>query len=180
MLAEQLGLPAERVEAELEGFEDVWPANYNTATQLVVGGRTEALAKAGEKLKAAGAKRVLPLNVSAAFHTPLMQPAAADLRRTLDRIEWHEPAFAVPANVNAEPHTRASEIPGLLERQLYSPVRWADCVNRLIQLGVDTFVEVGPKRALTGMLRELAPSAAALSVSNATSVLEVDLAAASA
>ena len=179
-MAAVLGLPAGRVEAELEGVGDVWPANYNTATQLVIGGRTDALAKASEKLKAAGAKRVLPLNVSAAFHTPLMRPAAAELRRTLDRMEWREPAFPVPANVNSEPRTGATEIPDLLERQLYSPVRWADCVNRLIQLGIDTFIEVGPKRALTGMLRELAPGATALSVSNATSVLEVDLAAASA
>jgi [acyl-carrier-protein] S-malonyltransferase len=160
-MAAVLGLATQAVEAALDGVEDVWPANYNTPTQVVVGGTMAGLERAARVLKDAGARRVLPLNVAAAFHTPLMRPAGAVLRATLDSVAWTAPAVPVVANLTGGAYRDPGEIPGALERQLSSPVRWADCVRRLVDLGCDRFVEVGPKRALTGMMRELAPEAAA-------------------
>jgi [acyl-carrier-protein] S-malonyltransferase len=155
-----VGLSAEAIGAALADVPEVWPANYNTPTQTVIGGTVAGLERAGEVLKAAGARRVLPLNVAAAFHTPLVAPAGAVLRRSLDAVSWREPVVPVVANLTAEPYRDAGEIPAVLEAQVSSPVRWAECVARLGQLGCDRFFEVGPKRALTGMMRELAPGAA--------------------
>jgi [acyl-carrier-protein] S-malonyltransferase len=154
------------VEAALIGVPDVWPANYNTPTQLVVGGTMAGLERAEQRLREAGARRVLPLNVAAAFHTPLMEPAGSALRGALDTAAWRLPDVPVVANYTAEPYRDVVGIPAVLERQLSAPVRWADCVRRLRELGCDRFVEVGPKRALTGMMRELAPDAGARTVSN--------------
>ncbi len=165
-MAAVLGLAAEAVEAALIGVPDVWLANYNTPTQVVVGGTMLGLERGSQRLREAGARRVLPLNVAAAFHTPLMEPAGAVLRGALDSASWRQAGVPVVANVSAEPYRDAGGIPALLERQLSSPVRWADCVRRLSDLGCDRFVEVGPKRALTGMMRELAPSASAHAVSD--------------
>jgi len=165
-MAAVLGLAPEAVEAALIGLPDVWPANYNTPTQIVVGGTMAGLERAEQRLREAGARRVLPLNVAAAFHTPLMEPAGAVLRGVLDTAGWRPPAVPVVANYTAEPYRDVVGVPAVLERQLSSPVRWADCVRRLRELGCDRFVEVGPKRALTGMMRDLAPEAAAESVSS--------------
>ena len=117
------------------------------------------LERAAERVKKAGARRVVPLNVAAAFHTPLMEPAGAALRSALDTLEWRRPSVPVVANLTAAPYEDASAIPAALERQLSSPVRWGDSVRRLWELGCDNFVEVGPKRALTGMMKELAADA---------------------
>jgi [acyl-carrier-protein] S-malonyltransferase len=173
-MAAVLGMDAAAVDAALSGEPDVWPANFNTPTQVVLGGTLDALDRAAVLLKEAGAKRVLSLNVAAAFHTPLVQPAGAALRGTLDGAAWRAPDVTVVANLTAEPYAAdAAAIPGVLERQLSSPVRWADCVSRLCALGCDRFVEVGPKRALTGMMRELAPGAAAHAVSTPEAVLSL-------
>jgi [acyl-carrier-protein] S-malonyltransferase len=163
-MAAVLGLDAPAIEAALAGVDGVWPANYNTPTQTVIAGTTEGLAAAAERLQAAGAKRVIPLNVSAAFHTPLMAPAAERLRAALDRIEWRAPRIPVMANLTGRQHQGADRIPHVMEMQLRSPVRWAECVAALVEAGCDTFIEVGPKRALTGMMRELAPGRTALAV----------------
>jgi [acyl-carrier-protein] S-malonyltransferase len=165
-MAAVIGLASEAVEATLADQPDVWPANYNTPAQTVIGGTVAGLESAGARLREAGARRVLPLNVAAAFHTPMMRPAGAVLRSALDAAGWRSPAIPVVANCTAEPYQDATGIPALLERQLSAPVRWADCVRRLRELGCDRFVEVGPKRALTGMMRELAPDAAAQAVSD--------------
>ena len=162
-----LGLDAQAVEVALAGMNDAWPANYNTPTQIVIAGTIAGLEAATARLLAAGAKRVIPLNVSAAFHTPLMAPAAERLRATLDRIEWRSPRITVMANQTGRPHVDGDRIPHVMEMQLRSPVRWAGCVQGLVELGCDTFVEVGPKRALTGMLRELDPGVPALNVASA-------------
>jgi [acyl-carrier-protein] S-malonyltransferase len=163
-MAAVLGLDSQGVEVALAGMNDAWPANYNTPTQTVIAGTTAGLEAATKRLQSAGAKRVLPLNVSAAFHTPLMAPAAEQLRATLDRIEWRAPRIPVMANLTGRPHQGGDRIPQVMEMQLRSPVRWAACVQMLVELGCDTFIEVGPKRALTGMMRELAPSATAAAV----------------
>jgi len=168
-----LGLPAVEVERVLDGLDAVWPANYNTPTQTVVGGRTAPLQLASEALLAAGARRALPLNVAAAFHTPLMAPAADGLRAVLEQVEWRRPAFAVVANLDAEPHLEPERIAGVLSAQLSSAVRWSDCIARLCAMGCTTFYELGPKRALSGMMRELAPQAEARPVSTPAAVDEL-------
>jgi [acyl-carrier-protein] S-malonyltransferase len=174
-MAAALGVGPEAVSQALNGMDDVWPANFNTPTQTVIAGTTAALDAATKKLQEAGARRVLPLNVSTAFHTPLLAPAARRLRSALDAVAWRKPEFPVITNLAGQPYNDPAEIPEVLEQQLRSPVRWADCVQALGSLGCDVFVEVGPKRALTGMMRELAPAATALSVSAPAGVEELAL-----
>jgi [acyl-carrier-protein] S-malonyltransferase len=172
-MAAVLGLDSQAVEVALAGMNDAWPANYNTPTQTVIAGTTAGLEAATKRLLAAGAKRVIPLNVSAAFHTPLMAPAAERLRATLDRIEWRAPRVPVMANLTGRPHQGGDRIPQVMEMQLRSPVRWAACVQMLVELGCDTFYEVGPKRALTGMMRELAPGATATAIGTPDAVTQI-------
>jgi [acyl-carrier-protein] S-malonyltransferase len=168
-----LGLDAQAVEVALAGMNDAWPANYNTPTQTVIAGTIAGLEAAAKRLQEAGAKRVIPLNVSAAFHTPLMAPAAERLRAALDRIEWRTPRLAVMANLTGRPHQQGDRIPHVMEMQLRSPVRWSSCVHALVDEGFDTFVEVGPKRALTGMMKELAPGRKAVAVSTPAAASEL-------
>ena len=168
-----LGLSPAAVEKALIGVRDVWPANYNTPTQVVVGGTMLGLERATPRLHEAGAKRVLPLNVSAAFHTPLVESAGSFLRGALEVVPWRLPPIPVVANLTAEPYSDAETIAITLEKQLSSPVRWAEGVRRLSDLGCDAFLEVGPKRALTGMMRELAPGAFAAAVGTPQAVSEV-------
>jgi [acyl-carrier-protein] S-malonyltransferase len=174
-MAAVLGLDSSAVEVALAGMNDAWPANYNTPTQTVIAGTTAGLEAATKRLQAAGAKRILPLNVSAAFHTPLMAPAAERLRAALDWIEWRSPRIPVMANLTGRPHQGGDRIPQVMEMQLRSPVRWAACVHMLAELGCDTFIEVGPKRALTGMMRELVPSATAAAVGTSDAVAQIAL-----
>jgi [acyl-carrier-protein] S-malonyltransferase len=174
-MAAVIGLDVTAVEAALEGVDDAWPANYNTPTQTVVAGTTAALEAATLRLQEAGAKRVIPLNVSAAFHTPLMAPAAERLRAALDMIEWRAPRITVMANLTGRPHQGGDRIPHVMEMQLRSPVRWAACVAALLEAGCDTFVEVGPKRALTGMMRELAPGKTAVAAGTPRAVTDLSV-----
>ncbi|HEY5035036.1 MAG TPA: ACP S-malonyltransferase [Candidatus Dormibacteraeota bacterium] len=174
-MAAVLGLTAEAIETALAGIEDVWPANYNTPTQTVIAGTTAGLEAATKALQAAGAKRIVPLNVSAAFHTPLMAPAAERLRAALERIEWRSPRLPVMANLTGREHQGGDRISHIMEMQLRSPVRWAACVGSLVDLGCDMFIEVGPKRALTGMMRELVPGAAAVAVGTAAACAELEI-----
>ena len=168
-----LGLGPEAVEAALAGMDDAWPANYNTPSQTVIAGTAAGLEAATRRLQEAGAKRVIPLNVSAAFHTPLMAPAAERLRTALDRIEWRAPHIPVMANLTGRPHQGGDRIPHVMEMQLRSPVRWSACIQALLDGGCDVFLEVGPKRALTGMMKELAPGKRAVAVSTPAAVAEL-------
>jgi [acyl-carrier-protein] S-malonyltransferase len=172
-MAAVIGLDAQSIEVALAGMSDAWPANYNTPIQTVIAGTTSGLEVATQRLQLAGAKRVIPLNVSAAFHTPLMAPAAERLRAALDRIEWLTPRVPVMANLTGRPHQGGDRIPHVMEMQLRSPVQWGACVASLVEMGCDTFVEVGPKRALTGMMRELAPGRLALAAGTPSAVLEL-------
>lgn len=174
-MAAVLGMEPGAVESALAGIDGVWPANYNTPSQTVIAGTTDALAEATRLLQAGGAKRVVPLNVSAAFHTPLMAPAAERLRAALDRVEWRAPRIPVMANLTGRPHQGGERIPHVMEMQLRSPVRWAACVGALVDAGCDVFIEVGPKRALTGMMRELAPGKTAVAVGTRRAVEELAL-----
>jgi [acyl-carrier-protein] S-malonyltransferase len=172
-MAAVLGLDAQAVEVALAGMNDAWPANYNTPTQTVIAGTAAGLEAATKRLQASGAKRVVPLSVSAAFHTPLMAPAAERLRAALDRIEWRSPRIPVMANLTGRPHQGGDRIPQVMEMQLRSPVRWGACVQALVEMGCASFIEVGPKRALTGMMRELAPGATAVAVGTPAACLEL-------
>ena len=172
-MAAVLGLDPQTVEVTLAGMNDAWPANYNTPTQTVIAGTMAGLEAATKRLQAAGAKRVVSLNVSAAFHTPLMAPAAERLRQALDRIEWRAPRFPVIANLTGRPHLDGDRIPHVMEMQLRSPVRWGAGVASLVDMGCDFFIEVGPKRALTGMMRELAQGTGAAGVGTPAAVAEI-------
>ncbi|HEX2093569.1 MAG TPA: ACP S-malonyltransferase [Longimicrobiaceae bacterium] len=130
-------------------------ANFNSPGQVVISGDVEAVERAGALLVSAGAKKVTGLNVSGAFHSPLMAPAEAGLQVHLDSVALRGPAFPVVSNVTASPVSDADEARLLLVRQLTSTVRWTDSVRTLLQLGVTRFLEVGPGKVLTGMLKRI-------------------------
>ena len=155
-MAAIIALPDETIEnvcakVSKEG-KVVVAANYNCPGQLVISGDKEAIAEACEKLKAAGAKRALPLMVGGAFHSPLMQPAKDELQEAIEKTSFSTPSCPVYQNVDAKPHTVPSEIKANLIAQLTSPVRWTKSVQNMIADGADEFIECGPGRALRGMI----------------------------
>ena len=130
----------------------VVPANYNCPGQWVISGNVEAINEACEKLKAAGAKRALPLKVGGAFHSPLMQPAKDELQAAIEQTEFSVPQCPVYQNVDGKPHTDPADIKQNLIAQLTSSVRWTSCVQNMIADGADDFTECGPGKALQGMI----------------------------
>ncbi|BAH38680.1 malonyl CoA-acyl carrier protein transacylase [Gemmatimonas aurantiaca T-27] len=137
----------------------VVPANYNSEEQVVISGEVAGVERAMELAKEAGAKRCLPLPVSGAFHSPLMEPAAAGLSAALDAESWQDPRVPVVANVNAAAITSAVEARALLVQQLTAPVQWTRVMRTLAELHPDaTFVEIGTGAVLTGLARRIAPS----------------------
>lgn len=130
-------------------------ANFNAPGQVVISGDPEAVERAISGAKEAGAKRTIPLNVSGAFHSPLMAPAEEGLREYLEGITFHDPAFPVVSNVTAEPISSGDEARELLVRQLTAPVRWAESVRRMVEVGVERTVELGPGRVLCGLTRRI-------------------------
>ena len=134
----------------------VVPANYNNPGQLVISGNIEAVNAACEKLKAAGAKRALPLPVGGAFHSPLMQPAKDELQAAIESTEFQTPMCPVYQNVNAKAHTDAAEIKANLIAQLTASVRWTQEVQNMIEAGATEFIECGPGKALQGMIGKIA------------------------
>ncbi|WP_010193145.1 ACP S-malonyltransferase [Bacillus sp. m3-13] len=130
-------------------------ANLNCPGQIVISGSAKGVSLASEKAKEKGAKRVIPLVVSGPFHSSLMKPAASKLEDTLTSISIKDSKIPVIANVDANEMTSASEIPVKLVEQLYSPVRWEQSVEKLIELGVDTFIEVGPGKVLSGLIKKV-------------------------
>lgn len=152
-MAAIIGLPDEKVEeicASVDGV--VVPANYNCPGQLVISGDKEAINAACEKMKEAGAKRALPLAVSGAFHSPLMQPAKEELQAAIEATEFKTPKCPVYQNYDAQPHTDAAEIKANLIAQLTGSVRWTKSVQNMIADGADDFTECGPGKALQGMI----------------------------
>jgi [acyl-carrier-protein] S-malonyltransferase len=168
-----LGLGPEVVSATVAGIAGCWPANYNTPTQTVIGGSLEALDEAAGPLMDSGARAYIRLNVSAAFHTPYVEPAAKRLREVLDPLDWTVPGIPVAANLTGAPYPPGAAFAEVLERQLKSPVRWSDCVRSLSELGVTDFLEVGPGRALRGMLKELVPGAGAHAAGTPSAISEL-------
>lgn len=158
-MAAILGLPDETVEticADITaGGNIVVAANYNCSGQIVISGTIEAVNMACEALKAAGAKRALPLNVSGAFHSPLMQPAKEELEAAINETTISTPLCPVYQNVDGMPHTKAQEIKANLIAQLTSPVRWTSSVRRMTNDGATEFIECGPGAVLQGLIKKI-------------------------
>ena len=164
-MAAIIGLPDEKVEeicAEVnkEGHVCV-PANFNCPGQLVISGNIEAINEACEKLKAAGAKRALPLKVGGAFHSPLMQPAKDELQVAIENTQFSTPRCPVYQNVDGKPYTEPADIKANLIAQLTSAVKWTSCVLNMVADGADDFTECGPGKVLQGMIPRIAKNVTA-------------------
>jgi len=174
-MAAVLGLEPERVRAICESVQAatgkvVSPANYNEPNQTVIAGEAGAVAEAGLRLKEAGAKRVLPLPVSAPFHCALMEPVKARLEAVLRAVAWNEPSVPVVTNVEAKANRETGRIVPLLVEQVTAPVRWIEIVQELARLGVTRVVEVGPGTVLGGLVRRIEKGVEVHSVSDPDSL----------
>ena len=159
-MAAIIGLPDEKVEEVCQEVAKMGKgvcvaANYNNPGQLVISGDIDAINEACEQLKAAGAKRALPLKVGGAFHSPLMQPAKDELQAAIEATEIKAPKCPVYQNVDGKPHTDPAEIKANLIAQLTSSVRWTQSVQNMIADGADDFTECGPGKALRGMIAKI-------------------------
>lgn len=168
-MAAVIALPDETIEAtcaevSAEGNGVVVPANYNCPGQLVISGNVDAVNAACEKLKAAGAKRALVLPVGGAFHSPLMQPAAEELQKAIEEVDFLTPRCPIYQNVDAQAHTDAAEIKKNLMAQLTASVKWTQEVNNMIEAGATEFTECGPGKALQGMIAKIAKGNDAVTV----------------
>ncbi len=157
-MAAIIGLEAEAVislcaEAEAAGL--VRAVNFNTPIQTVISGSEAGVARAGELAKERGAKRVLPLVVGGPFHTPLIQQASQWLEAEMAEIRFNDAAIATVSNLDAQPSVSGAESRGKLVRQIISPVRWVECVNFMISQGVQRFIEFGPQKVLSGMIKNI-------------------------
>ena len=143
----------ERICAETDGI--VVPANYNSPDQIVISGSEEAIDAACVKMKEAGAKRALKLQVGGAFHSPLMEPAREELAKAIMSTNFNDAKVPIYQNVDAMPHRMANEIRENLVKQLTSAVRWSDSVVKMHEDGADEFIEVGPGQVLTGLVAKI-------------------------
>ena len=157
-MAAIIGLPTETVEQLCKECTTgtVIPANYNSEGQIVISGEKAAVEEACEKMKAAGAKRALPLAVSGAFHSPLMEPARVELAAAIEATPFMTPVCPVYQNVTAKPTTDPAEIKENLLKQLTSPVRWTQTVQNMVADGAGYFMEIGPGTVLQGLVRRIA------------------------
>lgn len=162
-----MGLSEEAITAvctEAAGDDAVAPSNFNCPGQIVIAGHTAACQRAQTLIEAQGG-RAVPLKVAGAFHSPLMAPAAERLKEVLADVDIKPPTLRVPANVDTEDHTTAESIREKLYRQVANPVRWQQSIARLVDSGIETFIEVGPGRVLTGLMRRIHRKARAVNVS---------------
>jgi [acyl-carrier-protein] S-malonyltransferase len=175
-MAAVLGLATKDVEAACEEASQqasiAVAANINAPDQTVISGDPEAVTRAGEACKKRGAKRVIPLKVSGAFHSPLMGPAKNHLQLALERAEFRDPAFPVVANATAEAVKDAGRARRLLSDQLTAAVRWVECMQHAARMGGDgaRFVEIGPGSVLAGLLKRIVPDANVVSLGTADEV----------
>lgn len=152
----------EKICEETEGIVSI--ANYNCPGQIVITGEADAVNRAGEALKAAGARRIVPLKVSGPFHSGMLVKAGEQLRQALEDVEINPFTIPYVTNVTAEYVTEPNEVKNLLVQQVSSSVRWQQCVERMIADGMDTFIEIGPGRTLSGFLRKIDRSVKCLNV----------------
>ena len=156
-MAAVISLPAEKIEeicAETEGI--VVAANYNNESQIVISGEKEAVEAACLKMKEAGARRALPLPVGGAFHSPLMEPARAELAEGIEKAVFHKPVCPIYQNVTAQPSDDPEEIKSNLLSQLTSPVKWTQSVKNMVADGAGHFIELGPGQVLQGLVSKIA------------------------
>jgi [acyl-carrier-protein] S-malonyltransferase len=174
-MAVVMGLEAEAVRAvckEAAQGEVVEAVNFNDQTQIVIAGSKNAVERAMAGAKAAGAKRALPLPVSAPFHSSLLKPAADRLREKLAGVEISEPTIPVIHNFNVLSHSTAAEIREVLAQQASNPVRWVETVQKMAAEGVTHAVEIGPGKVLQGLIKRVAPGITAFAVTDAASLAE--------
>ncbi len=172
-----IGLETAKVEAacqqaQQETGEIVVPANYNAPMQVVISGTPKALERAAEIARAMGARRVIPLAVAGAFHSPLMNEAAEVIASAYRTATFHRPTIPIVSNVTARPMTDPEEIRDIMSRQIASPVRWQECVEWMRAQGVDTFIEVGVGEVLIGLIRRIVPDARCLRVVDSQTLQE--------
>ena len=161
-MAAIIGLPNEKVEEICAGIEGVViPANYNCNGQVVISGEKQAVEAACEAMKAAGAKRALPLSVSGAFHSPLMEAARVELGKAIEKTNVKTPSCPIYQNVTAKPETDPARIKDNLLKQLTSPVKWTQTVENMLADGATCFKELGPGTVLQGLIKRIASSAGA-------------------
>jgi [acyl-carrier-protein] S-malonyltransferase len=168
-MAAVLGLDAYVVARALVGTSVV-VANDNAPGQVVISGPRVELARAGDVLKEAGAKRIVPLRASAAFHSPAMRTVAPRLRQAIAVTTFNALRYPLVANVDASVHKHAREMPPLLEKQVWSPVQWVASVRRAAGEGASAFVEFGPGNVLTGLIKRILPDAATGNVTDETTL----------
>ena len=154
-MAAVLGMEASAIEEVLASMDDVQIANYNCPGQIVISGKKEAVEAAAESLKAAGAKRVIPLKVSGPFHSRMLTEAGKKLGQVLENVSVSKPQIPYVANVTAQYVTDAESVKPLLEKQVSSSVRWQQSVEMMIADGVDTFIEIGPGKTLSGFMKKI-------------------------
>lgn len=154
-MAAVLGMEASAIEEVISNIEGVSIANYNCPGQIVITGITAGVETAAEKIKEAGAKRVVMLNVSGPFHSPLLKKAGEELLEELEKVEIHKLVIPYVTNVTAEYIKDEKEIKDLLGAQVSSSVRWEQSIRKMIEEGVDTFVEIGPGKTLAGFMRKI-------------------------
>ena len=172
-MAAVIGLDRDAVQAAVEGVAgptELVVANDNAPGQVVISGSLAAIERARRVLRARGAKRVIRLNVSGAFHSPHMAPVAEALADAFGELDWRDADPPLVSNVTAEPLVDAGRIRNLLAEQVRSPVEWAASMRRLVAEGVDTFVECGPGSALVGMLKRIEPKAQTFVVNDAATL----------
>ncbi len=172
-MAAILGLSPEGVVQACHQAEEVGPvgpANYNCPGQIVISGQAEAVAKAAETAKSLGAKRAMPLAVSGPFHSVMMRPAGEKLGPVLARVAWQDPVMPVIANVNAQPVTTKEQISASLIKQVSGAVLWEQSVRYMVEQGVDTFVECGPGKVLSGLVKKIAAGVKILNVEDLVSL----------
>ncbi len=164
-MAAIIGLDAETIESVTGKIDGVWPANFNCPGQIVITGKKEAVLEAMPKLSEAGAKKVVELNVSGPFHSPLLKGAGEKLAKELEGVELGSLKIPYLANVTGSLVDDKSQIKGLLEAQVSSPVKWEQTLYELEKMGVDTIIEVGPGKTIAGFVRKTVPSIKVIGVS---------------
>ena len=155
------------------GLGQVSIANFNSPGQIVISGEQGALNLAIEQARVRGAKRVIPLTVSGAFHSPVMQPAAEGLAQAIKSTEVHDATIPIIGNMHATPLIEAQAIREELKQQIAAPVQWIRTIEYLAEAGITIFLEIGPGQALTGMVKRIAKGVTTLSVSSATDIEKV-------
>jgi len=173
-MAAVVGMELEEVQEVLEKVEGVTSANYNSPGQVAVSGEVEAVQQGSEVLLTGGAKRVIPLKVGGAYHSPLMQPAREKMEKVLEGLKFSGFSVPVIANVSAEEITEGETMRQMLSRQITSPVLWYPSLKRLRELGVGTFIEVGPGKVLQGLVRRSFPAVTGESTEEGVRILGVD------